>query len=195
MYLTAIKWANKLLHVPAFCLEKYIFMMTWKVKFELRMLIFLLSLAGILGDCGESGPQARPPTPTLHSQPVACPFSFTPQLCLILQGACCGQPACISKFQSHLLYVPPPPQFILPCGRWTWGRGLQARETGLGPFGQGVPGSCMPMVCSQEVECGGHIHVALPTAFLPCGEGWGQIRVRGEPSYSAGPEWGLSCQI
>ena len=56
-YLTAIKQANKLLNVPAFCLEKYIFMMTWKVKFELRMLIFLWPFAGrgsekVTGDSG-----------------------------------------------------------------------------------------------------------------------------------------------
>jgi len=61
-YLTAIKQANKLLNVPAFCLEKCIFMTAWKVKFELRTLIFLWPLAGILGDCGESGPQ-DPPDP------------------------------------------------------------------------------------------------------------------------------------
>ena len=57
---------------------------------------------------GRMGPRTPPhPRPCTHGLwPV--PLSFTPQLCLILRGAWCGQPACISKFQSHLLYVPPP---------------------------------------------------------------------------------------
>lgn len=63
------------------------------------------------------------------------------------------------------------PKFSLPCGGRTWGRGLVARETGLGPFGQGVPGSCMPMICSQEVGSGGHIYLALQTFTL-----WGGVR-------------------
>ena len=41
MYLIAIKQANKLLNVPTFCLEKDIFTITWKVKFELRLFMFL----------------------------------------------------------------------------------------------------------------------------------------------------------
>lgn len=40
-YLTTVKEANKLINVLASYLKKDIFVMTWKVKFELRILILL----------------------------------------------------------------------------------------------------------------------------------------------------------
>lgn len=102
-YLTAIKQANKLLNVPAFCLEKYIFMMTWKVKFELRTLIFLWPLAGILGDCGESGPQ-DPPDP-------ACGLSLypsPPSSASFFEGPGVGnQPAYPSSSHTSCMCHPP----------------------------------------------------------------------------------------
>lgn len=176
-----------MLNVPAFCLEKCIFMTAWKVKFELRTLIFLWPLAGILGDCGESGPQ-DPPDP-------ACGLSLytsPPSSASFFEGAWCGQPACISKFQSHLLYVPPtnsvypvedePGEEDFRLEKQVWD--LLGKEF-LGPV-------CLWYVLRRCSVVGTSIG---PTVFLPCGEGWDQIRVSGEPSYSAGSEWGLSCHI
>ena len=114
-YLTAIKQANKLLNVPAFCLEKYIFMMTWKVKFELRMLIFLWPFAGILGDCGENGPQDPTPPPTLHSRPGAWPFILhPPPLPHSSRGLVWATSLHIQVPVTPLVCATP--HFSLPCG-------------------------------------------------------------------------------